>query len=104
MTDLEESVTYGRFAKPEERTAVGARIDPATADVWFEYGPVLDPYWEHELSPEEECFGRPWFAADPVERVAVHFCDLPAATRDALEGKRRAADLEGWAQLLAVEI
>lgn len=88
--------THGRYARPEERRAVGARVDPSTAEVWFVYGEVIDPYCEFELSPEEQCIGREWFAADPVERVAVHFYDLPAATRDALEGKRRTADREGW--------
>jgi hypothetical protein len=35
----------------EERIAAGARIDPATAEVWFEYGSVIDPYGEHEPFP-----------------------------------------------------
>jgi hypothetical protein len=86
----------------KERLAAGARIDPATAEVWFEYGQELDAYRELHLTPEEHCVGRQFFAADPVERFAVHFSDLPAATRDALEDKRRAADREGWAQIFAL--
>lgn len=89
-----------RTAERGERVTIGARIDPATADVWFEYRQELDPYGESELSPEEFCVGRQFFAADPVERVAVHFYDLPAETRDALELKRRAADREGWLWIL----
>jgi hypothetical protein len=81
-------------AKADERRRAGAGIDPATADVWFEYGQVLDPYGELELLPEHDCVGRQWFAADPVERIGVHFLDLPAATRDALQGGRQAADRE----------
>lgn len=89
-----------RYAQRDKRAAVGARIDPATAEVWFDYAQVLDPYGVLELAPELDCVGREWFAADPVERIAVHFKDLPLATRDALEEKRRAADREGWAEVL----
>jgi hypothetical protein len=85
----------------EERVAAGARIDPATADVWFEYGQVLDPYGELELSPQEECVGRMWFARDPVERIAVSFYDLSDAICEALRDKQRAADEEGWAQIFS---
>ena len=91
-----------RYAQPHERTAVGERIEPATAEVWFNYAQVLDPYGELELPPEADCVGREWFAADPVERIAVHFYDLPDATLHALEDKRRAADREGWAEIFRV--
>jgi hypothetical protein len=83
-----------------QRQYPGARIDPATAEVWFVYAPTLDPYGELELEPEEWDVGRQWCARDPVEQVAVSFYELPAATREALEGKRRAADREGWAELI----
>jgi hypothetical protein len=76
------------------------RIDPVTAIVWFEYAQVLDPYGDEPDLPDEAfCVGREWFAADPDERFAVHFSDLPQATRDQLEEKRRAADREGWRAL-----
>jgi hypothetical protein len=92
-----------RYAAPQERTAVGARIDPATAEVWFLYGQVLDPYGDGEIDPESEayCVGRVWFACDPSEQVAVSFDDLPDATRDALDDKRQTADREGWALIFA---
>jgi hypothetical protein len=44
--------------------------------------------------------GREWFAADPVEQIAVHFHDLPPATEAALEDKRQTADRKGWEQIL----
>jgi hypothetical protein len=84
----------------EQRQLAGARIDPATAEVWFVYAPTLDPYFELDLEPEFQDVGRQWFARDPIEQIAVSFYDLPPATREALEGKRRAADREGWAELL----
>jgi hypothetical protein len=43
--------------------------------------------------------GLEWFAADPVERIAVHFFDLPPETVDALEKRRRIEDRKGWAMI-----
>ena len=90
-----------RYAEPSERAAVGARIDPETAHVWFIYANIPDPYFDLDLSDEElrNGLGRAWFAADPEERVAVHFRDLSASQRAALETKRRVADREGWEHL-----
>jgi hypothetical protein len=98
---LRRSRQMPRYAEPAERTAVGARIDPATAEVWFDYASTLDPYCELDLEPELRDVGRQWFTRDPIEQIAVSFYDLPPATREALEGKRRAADWEGWNQLLS---
>lgn len=92
--------TTPRYAQPDERKAVGERIDPETAEVWFDCAYILDPYGDFELEPEEQCTGRVFFARDPVEQVAVSFYELPEATVEALEGKRREANREGWAQLL----
>jgi hypothetical protein len=89
-----------RYAEPAERTEVGARIDPATAEVWFDYAQTLAPYGDVELEPEFQQVGREWFAADPVEQIAVHFHDLPATTQAALEDKRQPADRKGWEQIL----
>jgi len=75
-----------------ERRAAGLRIDPARADVWFEYAQVLDPYGDDPNLPDEYyCVGREWFAANPDEKIRVHFSDLPATTRDQLEEKRQTA-------------
>ena len=92
--------TY-RLAEPAERAAAAERIDPATAEVWFMYGSVLDPYGypEEEADWLEDNVARCWFAADPVERIAVSFYDLPGATLHALEAKRLEADRLGWEAL-----
>jgi hypothetical protein len=93
--------------REKTRIDAGTRIDPATANVWFEYGQMVDPYGDAGLMPhdyEYSCIGRVWFAADPNERVAVEWGDLPIETADALEAKRREADAEGWLMILgAVE-
>ena len=85
-----------RMAVPEERRAIGARINPETAEVWFAYGETLDPYGDDDLPDELQQTGREWFTCDPVERVSVHFSDLPVATREALAGKRAEEDRKGW--------
>jgi hypothetical protein len=94
-------MTTLRFAEPADRAAAGARIDPATAQVWFQYVQILDPYGELDLEPECHCIGRVFFAADPVERIAVSFYELPEEIAAALRDKRNAADQEGWSLLLS---
>jgi hypothetical protein len=90
-----------RLARREERKAVGRRIDPATANVFFEYGQVVDPYGDDPDLPEEWwCVGRMFFAVDPAEGIAVWFGDLPDQTREALNDKRNAVNAEGWRRLL----
>jgi hypothetical protein len=86
------------------RTMAGKRIDPQTADVWFEYGQILDPYRDGGPMTDPECYcvGRVWFAADPHDRVAVWWGDLPKATAKALEEKRWRADADGWRQILEI--
>jgi hypothetical protein len=90
-----------RYAEPSERAAIGVRIDPATAAVWFISAIMFDPYLDLDLPDDEarDGLGREWFAADPDERVAVHFYDLDPSKREALEDKRRAADREGWERI-----
>jgi hypothetical protein len=93
---------FTRFAQPAEREQVGRRIDPATAHVFFVYAQIADPYGEyHDLSEEEYCVGRVFFAVDPTEGIAVALYDLPEETRQALADKERLADREGWRRLLA---
>jgi hypothetical protein len=69
------------------RTEAGAKIDPNTADVWFGWGQIIDPYGDYDdLRPEEECIGRLYFARSPdPDSIAVSFYDLPQQTRDALD-------------------
>ena len=86
-----------------QRKAAGARIDPATAEVWFEYAQVLDPYGDDPNLPDEcYCVGREFFAADPIEQIPVHFRDLPEATQTQLANKRNEADREGWRNILSL--
>src|SRR5262245_35172944 len=83
-TPLIESFDFTRYAEPDERKAVGERIDPGTAGVFFRYADILDPY-DDDPDPERETnVGRMWFAFDPVEGVAVWTYDLPSAALAAL--------------------
>jgi hypothetical protein len=80
-----------------ERRAAGKRINPATAEVWFEYADTADPYGDGLVCEDERgTVGREFFAMDPVERIPVLFEDLPPATAYALEGELNRADAEGW--------
>jgi hypothetical protein len=82
------------------RRAAGKRIDPDTAEVFFLYNQILDPYGDDpDLPPECQCVGRVFFARDPVERIAVCFYDLTEDIQDRLEAKRAAADREGWLEI-----
>jgi hypothetical protein len=86
-----------RYASPDERTEVGRRIDPETAQVFFIYALTLDPYGDGPELPEEyRQGGREFFAVNPDEGVAVWLGDLPTKTREALAAKRDVADREGW--------
>jgi len=71
----------------------GQQIDPATAEVMWEYGQTLDPYGDQQI-------GREYFARAPGTDVWVNFGDLPEATRDTLWNKHSSklafpAGLEG---------
>ena len=67
------------------RKAAGLKIDPRTADVTWGYEQVLDPYRIYDdLSPEEDCVGRAYFARAPGSDIWVCFDDLPQETREAL--------------------
>ena len=85
----------------EERRAAGRRINPITADVWFEYGETLDPYGEGGLPDELSQIGRNFFARDPGERIPVCFCDLDEVTARALEAERDRVHREGWNDIAA---
>jgi hypothetical protein len=68
------------------RKDAAERIDPATAEVTFEWGQLLDPYGVQPNLPAEcRCTGLNYFAMNPKERIWVSFCDLPKQTRDAIE-------------------
>jgi hypothetical protein len=72
------------------RKEAGLRIDPDTAEVFWRYGYVIDPYgFEPDLPAELQCVGRLYFARSPESDVWVSFYDLPDATRDALWEKHK---------------
>src|SRR5262249_529069 len=63
----------------------GLKIDPAAAEVEWEYGQPGDPYGINPDLPEEmRQVGRVYFARSPGSDIWVCFGDLPAATRTAL--------------------
>jgi hypothetical protein len=67
------------------RKEAGLKIDPETAKVNWGYAYVVDPYGIYpDLTDEEKCIGRAYFARSPDGQVWVEFRDLPKATRDAL--------------------
>jgi hypothetical protein len=74
-----------REARIKERNAAGVRIDSLTAQVWWTYAQILDPYGDGGLTEEEDCVGRVWFAMDPIERIPVCHYDLPEATWQAIQ-------------------
>ena len=43
----------------------GKLIDPATAEVTFNWGQVVDPYGVVSVPPEFDCVGRNYFVRNP---------------------------------------
>jgi hypothetical protein len=72
------------------RKEAGLKIDPETAEVYWEYGQVMNPYGVHSGLPEE-CWqvGRQYFARSPGSDIWVHFRDLPDETREVLWEKHK---------------
>jgi hypothetical protein len=70
----------------EDRKEAGRRIDPNSADVevTFWWAQVLDPYGVLDLTSEEDCVGRSYFARSPDSDGWVSFYDLPDKTGDEL--------------------
>jgi hypothetical protein len=69
----------------EARRQAGLAINLFTAEVWWEYGQVLDPYGLGLDLPEEaRQIGRNYFARAPGSDIWVEFNDLPDATLKAL--------------------
>jgi hypothetical protein len=85
------------------RKEAGLKIDPETAEVFWDYGLDLDPYRvcdEWELPKEFHQVGRQRWARSPGSDVWVHFSDLPAGVVEKLWTKHRSqiafpAGLEG---------
>jgi len=67
------------------RKEAGRHIDPATAEVDWEYGQTADPYGIKPDLPEEcQQIGRVYFARSPGSDMWVCFGDLPEAICTAL--------------------
>jgi hypothetical protein len=66
------------------RREAGLKIDPETAEVDWQYRHVLDPYEVRDLTPEEMCIGRSYFARAPGSDIWVSFYDLSKETVKAL--------------------
>jgi hypothetical protein len=72
------------------RKEAGLRIDPETAEVYWEYGHTLDPYGvDPDLPAEYRQIGRLNFARAPDSDIWVCFYDLPDTTREALWEKHK---------------
>jgi hypothetical protein len=76
----------------QERRKIGLTIDPATAETFFNYCELGDPYSVLDQEYKSGCVGRESFARNPGAEYNVWFYDLPEATRVALE-KRDGAKL-----------
>jgi hypothetical protein len=67
------------------RRAAALRIDPATAEITWSWGQIMDPYGDDPDLPEEyQCVGRLYFARAAGDTVWVDFNDLPGPIVDAL--------------------
>jgi hypothetical protein len=73
------------------RKEAGRLIYPKTAEVFWTYSKILDPYGVYSELPEE-CYqvGQDYFARSPESYVWVWFGDLPTATLSALCKKHEA--------------
>jgi hypothetical protein len=76
------------------RKEAGLHIDPETAEVYWTYTRILDPYGVIPDLPEDpeeyQQIGRTYFARSPGSDVWVWFGDLSDETRNALRGRQDA--------------
>jgi hypothetical protein len=70
------------------------KIDPESAEVFWEHGPVLDPYHVYDLAEEEKCISRNYFARSPGIDGWVSFDDLPDAVCERLWTRIKAGDFD----------
>ncbi len=82
-----ERMKKQQFLAPLKEAAL--KIDPETAEVFWIWGPLLDPY-----GIEEKCMGRNYFARSRRGEVLTSFDDLPAAVRDRLWARLKAGDFD----------
>jgi hypothetical protein len=96
LTDQEQKTERDEISLwLEGRKEAGRRMDPNSADVEFTFGwaQVLDPYGVLDLTPEEDCIGRSYFACSPDSGGWVSFYDLPEQTRGELWRRINAGEL-----------
>jgi hypothetical protein len=73
------------------RKEAGLHIDPETAEVYWDFVHLLDPYGvDLDLPEEYQQIGRDYFARSPGSDVWVWFGDLSEETRNALRGRQDA--------------
>ena len=79
----------------EQRKEAGQRMDPNSVDVevTFWWTDVGDPYGVLDLTREERCVGRSYFACWPDSGGWVSFYDLPKQTSDELWRRIRSGEL-----------
>jgi hypothetical protein len=66
------------------RKEAALQIDPETAEVFWRYAQILDPYGVKPDLPDEcDCVGRVYFARSPGSDIWVCFDDLPEMVCDA---------------------
>ncbi len=73
------------------RKEAGLTIDPRTAEVMWTFGYGIDPYgvYTDDLTEEEKCIGRIYFARSPGSEIWVHYYDLTAKTLRAWRGSEQ---------------
>jgi len=76
------------------RKEAGLTIDPEIAEVFREYGQILDPYGVGDLTDEECCIGPNYFARSPGSEMWVSFHDLPDVVRNRLWARLEAGDFD----------
>ena len=79
-TDNDSTVEQWLQIRKEE----ALRVDAETAEVTWWYAQVVDPYGIRQLSEEEDCVGRQYFARSQGSDIWVSFHDLPDETREKL--------------------
>jgi hypothetical protein len=71
------------------RKEAALKIDPNTAEVFWKYGDIGDPYGVLPPLEEDDVVGRNYFARAPGSEVWVSFDDLPDEICQALRSRPR---------------
>jgi hypothetical protein len=77
------------------RKGAALKIDPATAQIWWSWAEILDPYGVYpEVQYEASCIGRCYYARSPESDIWVWWGDLPDDVSDKLQQKSEAIGFE----------